>query len=146
MNFGLRNAGQTFQRFIDETLRGLRCFVYLDDILVASANRESHLLDLEKVFERLNSKGLLLNIDKCIFGVEELPFLGCLISKHGITPSVEKVEALSKYPKPVTVRTLRRFLAMINFYRRFIPHAAIQQVTLYDLIKGRKKNDSSPLN
>ncbi|GBL70362.1 Retrovirus-related Pol polyprotein from transposon 297, partial [Araneus ventricosus] len=59
MPFGLRNAGQTFQRFIDETLRGIPCFAYLDDILVASADEQSHLSDLQKVFERLNERALL---------------------------------------------------------------------------------------
>ncbi|GBN84716.1 hypothetical protein AVEN_241916-1 [Araneus ventricosus] len=46
---------------------------------------------------------------------------------------------LANYPKPTTPRALRRFLAMVNFYRRFIPHAALQQAELYDLIKNRKK-------
>ncbi|GBM04367.1 Retrovirus-related Pol polyprotein from transposon 297 [Araneus ventricosus] len=61
MPFGLRNVGQTFQRFIDETFRGIPCFAYLDDILVASSDEQSHLSDLELVFERLNQKGLVLN-------------------------------------------------------------------------------------
>lgn len=54
MSFGLRNAAQTFQRFIDEVLRDLDfCYAYLDDILVASASREEHLRHLELLFERL---------------------------------------------------------------------------------------------
>lgn len=145
MPFGLRNAGQTFQRFIDETLRGLKCFAYLDDILVASTDLKSHLSDLEEIFTRLSNKGLLLNISKCVFGVEELTFLGCSVSKHGIKPATEKVAVLQNYPKPTTVRALRRFLAMVNFYRRFIPKAAVQQIVLYDIIQGRKKNDATPI-
>ncbi|GBN21475.1 Transposon Ty3-G Gag-Pol polyprotein, partial [Araneus ventricosus] len=145
MPFGLRNAGQTFQRFIDETLRGVPCFAYLDDILVASSDEQSHLSDLQKVFERLNERGLVLNTNKCVSGVRELLFLGCLISSEGIKPDPNKVLALANYPKPTTPRALRRFLAMVNFYRRFIPHAASQQAELYDLVKNRKKNDSKPL-
>lgn len=145
MTFGLRNAAQTFQRFIDETLRGLNCYAYLDDILVASADPQSHLADLEAVFCRLNEKGLVLNADKCVFGVEQITFLGCLLNKEGVKPLPEKVEVLKNYEKPVTVRALRRFLAMVNFYRRFIPRAAELQLKLYDLIKSRRKNDSTPI-
>ena len=43
MSFGLRNAGQSFQRFMDEVLLGIpHIFVYLDDILVASETAEQH--------------------------------------------------------------------------------------------------------
>ncbi|GBO42897.1 Retrovirus-related Pol polyprotein from transposon 297, partial [Araneus ventricosus] len=54
MPFGLRNASKTF--VIDETLREIPCFAYLDDILVASSDEQSHLSDLQKVFERLNER------------------------------------------------------------------------------------------
>ncbi|GBM75360.1 hypothetical protein AVEN_167475-1 [Araneus ventricosus] len=70
MPIGLRNAEQTFQRFIDETLRAIPYFVYLDDgILVVSSDDLSYLSDLEKVFARINERGLVLNTNKCIFGV-----------------------------------------------------------------------------
>lgn len=55
MTFGLRNAAQTFQRFIYHVLRGLDfAFPYLDDILVASSTPEKHIEDLRTVFERLD--------------------------------------------------------------------------------------------
>ncbi|GBL73104.1 Transposon Ty3-I Gag-Pol polyprotein [Araneus ventricosus] len=104
MPFGLRNAAQTFQRFLDDILRDLNCFAYLDDILIASIDHASHYRDLEQVFQRLNEKGLVLNIKKCIFGADKLPFLGCEVSKDGISPSKEKVEALVNYPQPQDVR------------------------------------------
>ncbi|GBM57711.1 Transposon Ty3-I Gag-Pol polyprotein [Araneus ventricosus] len=87
MPFGLRNAAQTFQRFLDDILRDLNCFAYLDDILIASIDHVSHYMDLERVFQRLNEKGLVLNIEKCIFAADKLPFLGCEVSKDGISPS-----------------------------------------------------------
>ncbi|GBN91757.1 Transposon Ty3-I Gag-Pol polyprotein [Araneus ventricosus] len=121
MPFGLRNAAQTFHPFLDDILRDLNCFAYLDDILIASIDHASHYRDLEQVFQRLNEKGLVLNIEKCIFGADKLPFLDCEVSKDGISPSKEKVEALVNYPQPQDVSALRRFLAMLNFYRRFIP-------------------------
>ncbi|GBO44562.1 Retrovirus-related Pol polyprotein from transposon 297, partial [Araneus ventricosus] len=145
MPFGLRNAAQTFQRFLDDILRDLNCFAYLDDILIASIDHASHYRDLEQVFQRLN-EGLVLNIEKCIFGADKLPFLGCEVSKDGISPSKEKVEALVHYPQPQDASSLRRFLAMLNFYRRFIPNAAEIQRILYDLVKGKKKRDKTTID
>ncbi|GBN05980.1 hypothetical protein AVEN_248245-1 [Araneus ventricosus] len=58
-----------FPRFSDETLSGKPCFAYLDDILVALSDEQLHLSDLEKGFERLNERGLVLNTNKCILGV-----------------------------------------------------------------------------
>jgi hypothetical protein len=56
MPFGLRNAGQTFQRLMDQVLRGLDfCFVYLDDILIASSSEAEHVQHLAEVFQRLRS-------------------------------------------------------------------------------------------
>ncbi|GBM87936.1 Retrovirus-related Pol polyprotein from transposon opus [Araneus ventricosus] len=143
MPFGLRNAAQTFQRFLDYILRDLNCFAYSDDILIASIDHESHYRDLEQVFPRLNEKGLVLNIEKCIFGADKLPFLGCEVSKDGISPSKENFEALVNYPQPQDVNALRRFLAILNFYRRFIPNAAEIQRILYDLVKGKKKRNKT---
>ncbi|GBN10148.1 hypothetical protein AVEN_215800-1 [Araneus ventricosus] len=50
-----------------------------------------------------NEKGLVLNIEKCIFGADKLPFLGCEVPRDGISPSKEKVEALVNYPQPQDV-------------------------------------------
>ncbi|GBM36611.1 Retrovirus-related Pol polyprotein from transposon 17.6 [Araneus ventricosus] len=101
--FDLRNAAQTFQRFLDDILRDLNCVVYLDDILMASVDHASHYRDLERVFLRLNEKGLVLNIEKCILAADKLPFLGCEVSRDGISPSEEKVEALVNYLQPQDV-------------------------------------------
>lgn len=146
MTFGLCNAGQTFQRFIHEVTRGLDfCYAYLDDVLVASTSEEEHLKHLEQLFQRLNDYGVVINLSKCHFGQREIKFLGHTVNKDGIAPLPDKVEAVVNFPKPSNVKELRRFLAMINFYRRFIPHAAETQVPLLQYQKGNKKNDKSPI-
>ena len=69
MSFGLRNAAQTCQRFMDEVLRGLDfLYVYIDDILIASSTEEEYQEHLHQVFERLKSYGILINPDKCTWG------------------------------------------------------------------------------
>jgi hypothetical protein len=85
MPFGLRKAGQTFQRLMDSVLAGLpSCFVYMDDVLVASTSPAQHVAHLKEVLERLQQQGLVLNIEKCSFGMSELDYLGHHISApHG---------------------------------------------------------------
>ena len=85
MPFGLRNAAQSFQRFIDQVLRGLTCsYAYLDDILVASKDKDEHLCHLRQVFTRLQDYGVQLNVSMCVFGVASLEFLGHHVDQHGI--------------------------------------------------------------
>uniref|UniRef100_A0A5S6QQ48 RNA-directed DNA polymerase n=1 Tax=Trichuris muris TaxID=70415 RepID=A0A5S6QQ48_TRIMR len=126
MPFGLRNAAQTFQRFMDEVTRGLDfCFAYLDDILVASKSSADHDRHLEQLFRRLREYGVKLNPAKCIFHASEIEFLGFHVSARGIRPLDKKVEAIQQFPLPSTTSELRRFLGCVNFYRRFLPNAAV---------------------
>ena len=125
MPFGLRNAAQTFQRFMDEVLRGLDfCYDYIDDLLVASRNPEEHKQHLHIVFERLKKYGIIINPQKCEFGVPSLQFLGHQVDSSGIHPLEEKVQVIRDFPRPTTPRQLRTFLGLVNFYHRFIPKAA----------------------
>lgn len=140
MSFGLRNAAQTFQRFMDEIFRDLDfCFVYIDDILVASESADQHLEHLRMVFERLCQYGILINSSKCVFGQNKVLFLGHEVSAEGIKPTDEKFSAIRNFTKPNNTQQLRRFLGMLNFYRSFIPKAAELQAPLHDLLKGKQK-------
>ncbi|XP_045448264.1 uncharacterized protein K02A2.6-like [Melitaea cinxia] len=146
MTFGLRNAGQTFQRFLDEVTRGLDfVFVYLDDILVFSKDEQQHEHHLRQVFTKLREYGLLVNTAKCVFGVPEVKFLGYSISENGSKPLESKVQVIKEFPTPTTVRQLRAFLGMLNFYRGFLPKAAAVQAPLHALLTGSVKG-SQPIN
>ena len=73
MPFGLSNAAQTFQRFIDTALRGLDfCYAYLDDILVTSQDEAEHREHLKRLFARLDEYGMLVNPSKCVFAKNEV--------------------------------------------------------------------------
>lgn len=142
MSFGLRNAAQTFQRFMDEVLRGLDfCFAYIDDVLIASSSEEEHQEHLTIIFKRFQNHSLVLNPSKSVFGQKQVRFLGYLISKDGTCPLPDRVKDILQYPRPNTAKGLRQFLGMINFYRRFIPRAshifAPVNNLLTDKIKGK---------
>nr|VZI47906.1 unnamed protein product [Spirometra erinaceieuropaei] len=140
MPFGLRNAAQSFQRSTDEVLRALSLtYVYIDDILVASSSAEEHASHLRQIFDRFQQHGLQLNVDKCIFGVSSLDFPGHHVDQHGITPLLEKVHSILSFPAPKTLTQLRRFIGLLNYYRRFIPHCAVTLAPLTDLLKSKAK-------
>lgn len=143
MPFGLCNAAQTFQRFIHEITRGLSfCFAYLDDILIASTSAEEHIQHLSVLFQRLKDYGVVLNPDKCVFGVKELKFLGYLVNKKGIAPLPDRVNDINKFANPDTTTKLRRFLGTVNFYRRFVKGAAEIQKPLNKYLQGETKKDA----
>lgn len=125
MPFGLRNAGQTFQRLMNSLLGDLpNTFVYLDDILIASPSADRHFQDLKAVFQRLQENGLLLRPEKCVLGQESVDFLGHRVDAKGICPLPAKTKAISEVPLPETPRQLRKFIGMIEYFHRFIPKAA----------------------
>lgn len=143
MPFGLRNAAQTLQRFMDHIFRDLSyVYVYIDDILIASRTREEHQQHLDTVFNRLSKYCLTINLEKCKFGEKEVTFLGTIITSKGIRPLPEKVEAIRNFPNPTTIQELRQFLGMINFYRRWLPNAAQEMLPLTNLLQNVKSKSA----
>ena len=133
MPFGLRNAAQTFQRFMDQVLRGLPfCYGYVDDLLIASTEHKEH---LRQVFQRLSEYGILINPTKCVFGASSL---GYQVSGDGIRPLDSKVEVVCQFPMPNSVRQLREFLGLINFYHRFVTRCAHTLQPLNALLSGSR--------
>ena len=140
MLFGLRNAAQAFQRLMDQVCRGLEefLFVYLDDILIASCDAKQHRRHLRLLFKRLAEHGLVINVAKCKFGVDAIDFLGHRVTEQGVQPLPERVEAIRKIPPPCDAKALNEFLGMVNFYHRFVPHAATLMEPLHSMshVKG----------
>ena len=138
MPFGLKNAGQAFQRLMDGVLRDVPCtFVYLDDILIASKSADEHHEHLRQVLQLLSSNGLVINKAKCIFGTKELDFLGHRISAEGIQPIPDRITSLCECKAPTDRSGLQRFLGMINYYHRFLPHIADILAPLHAQASGK---------
>jgi len=138
MTFALRNAGQTFQRFIDGALQGLDfCFAYVDDVLVASSSPEQHREHLKILFERFATYGIIVNVGKSVPGAPSVAFLGFEISADGTRALPDRIAALKDLPQPTTAR---RYLGILNFYRRHLAHAAEHQAALHGALAGLKGN------
>ncbi|GBN57429.1 Transposon Ty3-I Gag-Pol polyprotein [Araneus ventricosus] len=121
------------------------CIAYLDDIFIFSETKEQHKLDLDRVLLRLSDFGLLINLNKCVFGASKGHFLGYLVSKHCIQPLPKKVKVLLDFSLPKFVEELCRVLAMIKFYHEFLKGAAKVKSCLNDLTKRKSKSDKTPL-
>ena len=120
---GLCNSPDIFQEKMSELMVGLEfARAYIDDLLVVSkGNFETHLRHLEKVFTRLAHAGLKVNVTKSHFCCDELEYLGYLINREGVRPTMKKVEAIKKIATPTTRKQLRSFIGMVNYYRDMWP-------------------------
>ena len=123
MPFGLCNAPASFQRMMDHVLGSLmwkKCLVFMDDILFFARTFRELLERLGEVLEALGKANLRLQKRKCEFGMTVTTYLGHRIGAEGVAPDPAKVEAISNFPRPTNLRSVRRFLGMIGYYRHFI--------------------------
>jgi len=82
---------------------------------------------------------LYANIKKCVFGAPEIPVLGCFVGRNGVRPDHEKLDAISKWPVPTTVKELRSWLGMANYLHRFCANYAEKARPLNDLLKKEQE-------
>ncbi len=136
--FGLTNAPAAFQSAMNHIFGDyLHEFVvvYLDDILIFSKSQTDHYKHLRLILSRLRQFDLYANAKKCSFNQPELNFLGHIVGKEGIKVDPQKTEAVKKWPKPTSVKELRGFLGLANYFRRFIQGYSTIVAPLTDLTK-----------
>ena len=96
---------------------------------------EEHLEHLKIVLERLCNANLTLKPKKCFFLQREVVYLGHVISQEGISPDPEKTSKVRQFPVPKDPSSLRQFLGLASYYRRFVPKFAAVAGPLYSLMK-----------
>ncbi|POM73082.1 Pol protein [Phytophthora palmivora] len=124
---GLLNAPATFNRLVTQLFRPHRAYAQtsFDDILVHSraehgrSDVENHVAHLRAVLECMRTNKLYANADKCIFGAEEIPFLGCFIGKRGLRADPAKVKAIVDWPVHVNLKDLRKWLGLANYLHKY---------------------------
>ncbi|MCO5593367.1 hypothetical protein L7F22_047379 [Adiantum nelumboides] len=126
MPFGLTNAPATFNRMMDRIFRPHKNYAetFFDDMIVFSKSKEEHRDHLTAVFNELRKNRLLINAKKSELFLEEIHFLGYIVSKSGVRMDSAKVEAIKSWPDLKTVHDVRSFLGLCSYYRRFIRHFA----------------------
>nr|POF11148.1 retrovirus-related pol polyprotein from transposon opus [Quercus suber] len=103
MPFGLKNVGATYQRMMTRMFReriGHTMEVYIDDMVVKSKEEHGHVADHSDVFKVLRRHKLLLNADKCVFGVNAGKFLGYMITHRGIDVNPDQISTIERLKPP----------------------------------------------
>ena len=125
---GTSGSGAQFQRLQTTVLRdhiGKYCIVFLDDILIYSANQATHEHEhVPAVMASLAKYNLHVKPSKCLFSVTSVDFLGHHISVGKIEPLQSNIQPIADFPEPKSSDEVRRFVAMAGFYRRFIKNFA----------------------
>jgi hypothetical protein len=123
MPFGLTNTPSTFQSLMNEIFCPfLRQFilVFFDDILVYSCSEEDHVIHLQKTLEILRLHKLHAKLSKCRFGCCEIDYLGHVISANGVAVDQKKIESILQWPFPSSLKSLRGFLGLTGYYKKFV--------------------------
>ena len=113
--------------------------IYIDDMIIFSHTFEDHMLHIETVLSKLQDANLRLNPAKCRFAVDSTKYLGFIISCKGVQTDEDKVQVIKTFPVPTDVPSVRSFLGLVGYYRRFIKNFSIIAGSLYDLLKKDAK-------
>ena len=143
MFFGLTNLLATFQVMMNDLLRDLvvekKIVVFIDDVMIATETEEGHNKIVEKVLRRLEENDLFVKLDKCIWKVREVEFLGVIIGEDGVRMEKEKVQGVIEWPVLKSVKDVQKFLGLANYYRRFIKDFAKIVRPLYEMMRKENK-------
>ena len=124
MFFGMTNSPATFQIIINKILRDLinegKVIVFVDDILVGMETEKGHDEIVEEILKRLKENDLYIKPEKYIWKVRKIGFLGVIIGPNGIEMEKKKVNEVLSWPEPKNIKDVRKFLDLVNYYRRFI--------------------------
>lgn len=140
---GLKTSVGSFSRAMDIILgTEVRAFCtnYLDDLVVFTKenNLDVHLEHLNIVLGRLKQAGITCGLQKCQFLKSEVRLLGHIVSAKGIKMDPSKIAAIKEFPTPRSVKHLRAFLGLVNYYRRFVAKYSYLTASLCKLLQKDK--------
>jgi hypothetical protein len=136
--FGLKNAGATYQRMMQNCLRsqiGRNIQVYIDDVVIITRKEESLISDLAETFDNLNRYKLKLNLTKCSFGVSAGQLLGFLVSAQGIEVNPKKIQAILTMGKPTKLHDVQKLAGRVVTLSHFVARLGEKALPFYALMK-----------
>jgi hypothetical protein len=137
---GLKNAGSTFTRMTGTMFKphiGRNIQAYVNNLIVKSTNRASHVSDLAETFANMRRAGLKLNPEKCVFGVTKGKILGCLISAKRIEANPDKIRAIREMEEPKTKKNIQKLNGRLAALNIFILRSAERSLPFFKALKGK---------
>ena len=110
--------------------------VFFDDILIYRKTWTYHLAHVDRVLHLLSQHQLFLKQSKCAFGASEVEYLGHLGGKDGVRLDPKKIEAMKYWPHPKNLKSLRGFLGLTGYYRKFVKNYGKIATPLIALLKN----------
>ncbi|GJV39419.1 reverse transcriptase domain-containing protein [Tanacetum coccineum] len=135
----LKNAGATYQRLVDKVFSkqiGRNLEAYVDDMVIKSTSEEGMLSDIQETFERFRLINMKLNTKKCLFGVEEGPFSGYLITKQGIKANPTKIKAVIELEQPRALKYIQSLNRKLAALSRFLSKGAKRSLPFFKFIQA----------
>jgi len=145
--FGLPNSPATFQLALGFILSGLKwqiLYVYLENVIIISANAEQHVQDVYTVLHRLREAGVTLNLEKCTWLSDKVEDLGHIVRPRQLHKHNKNADALKHFKFPTTTTQLNSFLGLCNVYRRFVKDVATRAKPLSALTWDEIPLDQPP--
>jgi len=143
MFFGMTNLPATFQTMMNEILQDMinegKVAVFVDDVLVGTEIKEEHDEIVEKVLKRLEENDLYVKLEKCMWKVRKVLFLGVVMGEEKVEIEEEKIGEVLKWPTPQCVRDVRKFLELANYYRCFVKDFAKVALPMNRLTRKNEK-------
>lgn len=144
---GIKPASNVFQRTMSYTFKDHEeCILppFFDDVVIKGKDFKHHLGNVEKILNDIRAANLTLNVFKCFFFQKKLKYLGHIITNRTISLDPDRIEAIKNIPAPTSVKTLRKFIGMIQFCSDFCEKLNIILAPLYDNLKKKKPFEWSP--
>ena len=132
--FGITDASEVFQHEM-EKLFGDIAEICVDDIIIHAPTKLEHDEKVLEFLRRCRKHNLTLNPDKFFYNVDEVKYLGHIISKNGIKVDPSKTEAIDKMSAPQSKEDVMRFLGMVQYLSKFLPLLSDVAKPLRDIIK-----------
>ncbi|XP_073429779.1 uncharacterized protein [Dendrobates tinctorius] len=109
-----------------------------DDIVVFIPDWGNHLPIVQVVLDTLRNTGFTINPKKCAIGKEKVKYLGYVVGRGEIKPQMNKIEAIQKWPQPLSKKQVREFLEIVGYNQRYISRFTKIAVPLTDLLQGTR--------
>jgi len=143
MYFGLTNSLATFQTIMNNLFQDIinqeNMAIFIDDIIIATDNKEGHDKLVEEVLKRLEENNLFVKLEKYWWKVKEVEFLGIVIGPQEVEMQKEKIDGVLSWPVPRNIKKVQKFLELVNYYRQFIKDFARIAASLHLLVRKEKK-------